>query len=62
MDMKYFNKAAAVAQLAKNIKYSINNTGACKRNTSFQKKKRSMKIQGQGLEVQLTIIIPNLLI
>ena len=40
VDKKHFNKAAAIPQLAKNIKYSINNTGAYKRNTSFQRKKK----------------------
>ena len=40
VDKKHFIKAAGVPQLAKNIKYSINNTGECKRNTSFQRKKK----------------------
>ena len=32
VDKKHFNKAAGVPQLAKNVKYSINNTGVYKRN------------------------------
>ena len=60
VDKKHLSKTPGVPQLARDIKYSINITGAYKRNTSFQRKKKN-EIQGQGLEVQLTIIIPNLL-
>ena len=40
VDKKHLSKTAGVPQLAKNIKYSINNTGAYKRSTSFQRKKK----------------------
>ena len=41
VDKKHLNKAAGVPQLAKNIKYSINNTFRCiQRNTSFHRKNK----------------------
>ena len=40
VDKKHFKKAAEGPPLAKNIKHSINNTGAYKRNTGFQRKKK----------------------
>ena len=41
VDKKHLSKTAGVPQLARNIKYSINYTGAYKRNTSFQRKKKN---------------------
>ena len=41
VDKKHLSKTAGVRQLARNIKYSINNTGAYKRSTSFQRKRKN---------------------